>query len=647
VFSGTGVISSLWLRHFIEPDEDDWWDISSIFGVRWSGHLWPGERQVETVASPVTNEGIIAVRGKAKRIEAKDGTTVAGWIEPAGGHHERSPAIVINTYGAGTTIYCAFDLGLSLAEETYDLIADLVTRSVGHVHKPGNSETYRPYDLIPVKIDTTSGTTAFNLRMTETYSEQLRLYDIGERQWNDENPWTKDFHLDSGETETARYGFLLPDIPGTYTSRTEVGFVLDSGYVPLRAMTDDFVVEKDIETLIDDVLAGLDSLSVSFFDRFKVWGAICFVHRVQNRVIRTDRDIEENIRDILRAIHLLLFVGSADPSDVRVMLDNLLKIEQSRYFYFESPEELLTGNISAAPNPFIAGEPATLTFTVTNAGEQALNDVIMRVLIMDVDSETVKETLEKNGDLPGGGTTTTDIMAIPSIGLETGNYEVILTVTSTEIPQGKTLASIGVEVTVSAHPPTAVIGGPYIAMIGETVEVDGSSSYDVDEGLSESGSPPFDGITAYDWNSRMDEPYDFDDVHGARASLPPYDNAGVHEIALRVTDNTAAAFPGAGTGNLSHIAYGDVTVFQQGVTTPDIIPESHRCKLFWNDIGAYPYEILRSSKSANEGFEKIGTTSDTFYRDRTVSKGRDYWYRIGGEVGGRETISPAVHVNIR
>jgi len=647
VFSGTGVISSLWLRHFIEPDEDDWWDISSIFGVRWSGHLWPGERQVETVASPVTNEGIIAVRGKAKRIEAKDGTTVAGWIEPAGGHHERSPAIVINTYGAGTTIYCAFDLGLSLAEETYDLIADLVTRSVGHVHKPGNSETYRPYDLIPVKIDTTSGTTAFNLRMTETYSEQLRLYDIGERQWNDENPWTKDFHLDSGETETARYGFLLPDIPGTYTSRTEVGFVLDSGYVPFRAMTDDFVVEKDIETLIDDVLAGLDSLSVSFFDRFKVWGAISFVHRVQDRVIRTDRDIEENIRDILRAIHLLLFVGSADPSDVRVMLDNILKIEQSRYFYFEGPEELLSGTISAAPNPFIAGEPATLTFTVTNAGEQALNDVIVRMLIMDVDSQTVKETLEKNVDLPGGGTTTTDIMAIQSIGLEAGNYEVILTVTSTEIPQGKTLASMGVEVNVSAHPPTAVIGGPYVAMIGETVEVDGTSSYDVDEGLSESGSPPFDGITAYDWNSRMDEPYDFNDAHGARASLPPYDNAGVHEIALRVTDNTAAAFPGAGTGNLNHIAYGDVTVFQQGVTTLDIIPESHRCKLLWNDIGAYPYEILRSSKSANEGFEKIGTTSDTFYRDRTVSKGKDYWYRIGGEVGGRETISPAVHVDIR
>ena len=269
------------------------------------------------------------------------------------------------------------------------------------------------------------------------------------------------------------------------------------------------------------------------------------------------------------------------------------------------------------------------------------------MLIMDTDTGAVKETLEKNIDLPGGGATTTDTVTIPSIGLEPGNYEVILTVISGEIPKGKTLATVRVEVTVSAHPPTAVVGGPYIAMIGEAVDVDGSDSYDVDAGVSESGVLPVDGITSYEWNSRMDAPYNFDDAHGARASLPPYEDAGVYEVALRVTDNTAAAFPGMGMGNLSHIAYGEVTVFQQGVTAPDIIPGSHRCKLLWNDIGAFPYEILRSRKSANEEFERIATTSDTFYWDRTVRKGRDYWFRIGGEVGGHETISPAVHVNVR
>ncbi len=56
-----------------------------------------------------------------------------------------------------------------------------------------------------------------------------------------------------------------------------------------------------------------------------------YIENVQKRVIQKEDDIEKNIHDIIKAIESLLEITSADTSTVRLMIDELLRIWESRY----------------------------------------------------------------------------------------------------------------------------------------------------------------------------------------------------------------------------------------------------------------------------------------------------------------------------
>ena len=60
--------------------------------------------------------------------------------------------------------------------------------------------------------------------------------------------------------------------------------------------------EKDSAAMVDDIITGLKSLSVSKTDKWKVKGAIEHMERVQRRTVVTGRDIQRNIEDTMEAI---------------------------------------------------------------------------------------------------------------------------------------------------------------------------------------------------------------------------------------------------------------------------------------------------------------------------------------------------------
>ncbi|MCP4031843.1 MAG: hypothetical protein GY734_11460, partial [Herbaspirillum sp.] len=170
-----------------------------------------------------------------------------------------------------------------------------------------------------------------------------------------------------------------------------------------------------------------------------------------------------------------------------------------------------------------------------------------------------------------------------------GDYTVTLKILDNGSPQMSDTSPLTVSVTMPPHAPSAVIGGPYVAVVGEGVQADGSGSYDIDESDG-------DSVTAWDWETDFTEPYDYGEAHGEASVLPAYTQAGVYSIGLRVTDNTAAVFPESGQPNLTGTAESTVTVFKAGVTDLRARPKGTKCQLLWTHIGVPLYEVLRSDK---------------------------------------------------
>ncbi|MBC2711714.1 MAG: PKD domain-containing protein [Desulfosarcina sp.] len=220
-----------------------------------------------------------------------------------------------------------------------------------------------------------------------------------------------------------------------------------------------------------------------------------------------------------------------------------------------------------------------------------------------------------------------------------GDYTASLKVIDNSTPSRFDIGTYTIRITIPPHPPTAVIGGPYLATVGEAVQVDGSGSYDIDENLG-------DSIVTWEWEADFAAPYDFNEATGQIATLPAFSAAGRQDIALRVTDNTAIAFPTAGTPDLSDVAYGEVIVYEAGVTDLYARPKATKCQLVWTHIDAPLYDVLRSETGPNQGFELIGTTDSTYstFLDYNVVMYKDYWYRIRSEIGSETMLSAPVHI---
>jgi hypothetical protein len=112
---------------------------------------------------------------------------------------------------------------------------------------------------------------------------------------------------------------------------------------------------------------------------------------------------------------------------------------------------------------------------------------------------------------------------------------------------------IVLDLSIPPFAPTANAGGPYSVCVNEQLTVDGSASFDIDEGTSQSGEEPFDGITLYEWEFDGVSPFDYGEASSADdpTATWTFDTVGIAPIGLRVTDNNELAFPGSELGNLT------------------------------------------------------------------------------------------------
>ncbi|MGA1841276.1 MAG: PKD domain-containing protein [bacterium] len=215
-------------------------------------------------------------------------------------------------------------------------------------------------------------------------------------------------------------------------------------------------------------------------------------------------------------------------------------------------------------------------------------------------------------------------------------------ITLTSTSRDDIIDSSNAEISVSCnlHPPMANADGPYYAAIGESITLDGSGSYDIDESDG-------DSITSYGWEIDMIEPWDFDDTIGVNPTIQPFYNPGTYTIGLQVTDNTANAFPSTGSANLTDVDYTEIIIYDSCITDLQVRPKATKASLIWTHIGAEEYKIYRSEKGPNSGMELIGVTNSTYstFMDYNVELYKDYWYMILADDGGNVCGSYPSHIN--
>lgn len=218
-----------------------------------------------------------------------------------------------------------------------------------------------------------------------------------------------------------------------------------------------------------------------------------------------------------------------------------------------------------------------------------------------------------------------------------GSYPVTLRVTDDSDDPVSDTYVIDIHLTLPPHPPVSDAGGPYMVSFcsNDSLKLDGSGSYDIDEGQSESGAGDTDRITAWDWDLNS-APWDYSSGSGEimllnSSAVGATFVDGANPIGLRVTDNTSVAYPGSGHPDLTSENFDAVSVVNGCLCNLAARPKSGKVQLTWSHSGAASYDVYRSTAGPNNGFALIAdniVTTYATYLDRNVVNGTKYWYRV-------------------
>jgi len=217
---------------------------------------------------------------------------------------------------------------------------------------------------------------------------------------------------------------------------------------------------------------------------------------------------------------------------------------------------------------------------------------------------------------------------------------------------------MNINITNPPHPPVSQPKSPYMISLcsGETLTVDGSDSYDPDEGEHEAGcgACPDDAITAWDWDL-TGAPFDYTDATGETVALSDADiatyfgSAGTYDIGLRVTDNSYEAYPSATPRtNLTDEGFAQVQVYDCFDAGLWGVAGCGWVMLSWDeDPGADRYVIYYSSMGPDVGFEETSETTELSKVMGSFIMNMDIWYRVMAidDLTGRERLSLPTMVN--
>ncbi|MBI5374606.1 MAG: hypothetical protein HZA77_04165 [Candidatus Schekmanbacteria bacterium] len=233
-------------------------------------------------------------------------------------------------------------------------------------------------------------------------------------------------------------------------------------------------------------------------------------------------------------------------------------------------------------------------------------------------------------------------------------YPVTLRVTDDSGPPRTANYVQDIQITNPPHPPVASLKGPYMVSLceGDSLILDGSDSYDPDEGQHEAGCPdcPDDTIISYEWDL-LGAPWDFDneitvtgtlDLGSGFTEFMP--ESGAYDTGLRVTDNTENAYPGSEEPNLTNDDFAVVDVYNAGPCDITATALCQAVSLVWDDVGADYYVVYMSTTGPNLGFADVETTTATSKIMGSFVMNANTWFRVMAVTGQNKSLSKAVAI---
>lgn len=262
----------------------------------------------------------------------KDGDDRDGEDEAGPG----APAIVLHDYGLGRTVYYAFDYSRALTPERLAPLGGLLGDSLRHVHRPRPVGTgLAPLAVLPLYLAIPSSGEEFRFRLRAQLASGLRLYDYQNDLWQLGGDWQGDLAGAAGRPGRFAFSLLAPETGGDFALEltaaslaggTEPAASLWSGSFP-------FTVPSDRGAMLAALADALAALRSGKAESARVGSIKGYLDNVRRRPGSCGRDLERNIQDLEQALAALLTINRPEVPALRLRLDELLRIEESRWYF--------------------------------------------------------------------------------------------------------------------------------------------------------------------------------------------------------------------------------------------------------------------------------------------------------------------------
>jgi hypothetical protein len=236
------------------------------------------------------------------------------------------PAVVLNEYGDGKTVYMGFDL-LGSAHYTGDLRYEGLFRNMVEYVTPDN-EPVGAHSTVLVETTVTANGATLDVRAMEVLGagvEYLPLFDLTEESL------VFEFTLGDGESQSYRYFIRLPNVAGEHDKNTWIDLNINGQYEVYELFSYVFTVPDDTGTLLAKAGTWLEEQALNHPAEA---GALAEMGLVLDALSVTDLNslsaVEAAIVDSVGVIEAARGL-SFDASEFRALMDEYLRIAEVCY----------------------------------------------------------------------------------------------------------------------------------------------------------------------------------------------------------------------------------------------------------------------------------------------------------------------------